>query len=157
MNQRAASTACRLAWRILSHEKGRSVLAGAGVFIAILLVFVELGFFIAVPQGGMLVYDRLRFDLLLCSTDYVFQAEPSQFPRERLMQAAQVRGVAQVTPLFFGAAKWQQPPDPRRLDAFIIGFDPTAHPFAVTDIERADATLTRDRYLANLRRGRLSC
>ena len=52
-----------LAWRILAYDKGRTALAVAGVFLAILLVFVQLGFFIAVPQGGMLLYDRTRFDL----------------------------------------------------------------------------------------------
>src|SRR5580693_7923312 len=83
-----------LAWRILVHEKGRTALAFVGVFIAILLVFIELGFFIAVPQGGMLVYDHMRFDLLLCSKDYAFQAEPWQFPRARLTDAAKVSGVA---------------------------------------------------------------
>ena len=40
-----------LAWRILCHEKGRAVLATGGVFIAILLVFIELGFFIALTSG----------------------------------------------------------------------------------------------------------
>ncbi|HEY1796093.1 MAG TPA: FtsX-like permease family protein [Stellaceae bacterium] len=133
----------RLAWRILAHEKGRTVLAVAGVFIAILLVFVELGFFVAVPRGGMLVYDHLRFDLLLCSTDYAFQAEPGQFPRVRLAEAAKVPGVAQATPLYFAGAKWQEPRGGYRLDAFLIGFDPAAHPFAVPDIERQGATLAR--------------
>ena len=42
-----------LAWRILTHEKGRTALAITGVFMAILLIFVELGFFFAVPQGGI--------------------------------------------------------------------------------------------------------
>jgi putative ABC transport system permease protein len=37
------------------------------VFLAILLVFVQLGFFIAVPRGSMLLYDRTRFDLLIAS------------------------------------------------------------------------------------------
>ena len=140
---RSAFTACWLAWRILSHEKGRSVLAGVGVFIAILLVFVELGFYIAVPQGGMLVYDHLRFDLLLCSKNYAFQAEPSQFPRQRLAQAAKVSGVTQVTPLWFAGAKWQDPRGGLRLDAFIIGLDPAAHPFAVESIERQENLLAQ--------------
>ena len=48
-----------LAWRILTYEKGRTTLAIAGVFMAILLIFVELGFFFAVPQGGMLLYDNM--------------------------------------------------------------------------------------------------
>ena len=49
--------AFHLAWRILTHEKLRTVLATAGIFVAILLVFIELGFFVAVPQGGMLIND----------------------------------------------------------------------------------------------------
>ncbi len=132
-----------LAWRILSHEKGRAVLATTGVFIAILLVFIELGFFIAVPQGGMLVYDHLRFDLLLCSKNYAFQAEPWQFPRARLTDAAKAPGVARVTPLYFAGAKWQEPRGGDRLDAFVIGFDPAADPFAAADIERQAPALAR--------------
>jgi putative ABC transport system permease protein len=133
----------RLAWRILSHEKGRSALALAGVFVAILLVFIELGFFVAVPQGGMLVYDHMRFDLLICSKDYVYQAVSWQFPHARLNQAAAVAGVERATPLYFAAAKWQDPNGGLRLDLFAIGFDPGAHPFAVDGIERRDALLAQ--------------
>jgi hypothetical protein len=42
-----------LAWRILTYEKGRTTLAIAGVFMAVLLIIVELGFFLAAPQGGL--------------------------------------------------------------------------------------------------------
>jgi hypothetical protein len=42
-----------LARRILKHEKGRTALAITGVFMAILLIFVELDFFFVVPQGGI--------------------------------------------------------------------------------------------------------
>src|ERR1700733_2442181 len=125
-----------LAWRILVHEKGRTALAFAGVFIAILLVFIELGFFIAVPQGGMLVYDNMRFDLLLVSTDYQFQAQPWQFSRARLTQAASVAGVAQATPIYFAGGSWQDPGGGLVLDVFLIGCDPAAQPFAVPDIEQ---------------------
>jgi putative ABC transport system permease protein len=132
-----------LAWRTLAHEKGRSALAAGGVFIAILLVFIELGLFFAVPQGGMVVYDHMRFDLLLCSKNYVFQAEPWQFPRDRLTDAAKVPGVAQATPLYFAGAKWQEPTGGYRLDVFVIGFDPAAHPFLADDIDRQSAALDR--------------
>jgi putative ABC transport system permease protein len=134
--RRPLRVAAHLAWRILVHEKGRSALALVGVFIAILLVFIELGFFIAVPQGGMLVYDHMRFDLLLVSTDYEFQAQPWQFPRARLTDAAKVAGVAQATPIYFAGGSWQDPNGGTRLDVFLIGYDPAAQPFAVEDIER---------------------
>src|SRR5207302_6033103 len=73
-----SSVPLQLAWRILVDQKGRTVLATGGIFIAILLIFVELGFFVAVPQGGMLIYDHLRFDLLVCSNKYVFQSQSGQ-------------------------------------------------------------------------------
>jgi len=125
-----------LAWRILVHEKGRTALAFAGVFIAILLVFIELGFFVAVPQGGMLVYDHMRFDLLLASTDYQFQGQPWQFPRARLAQAAAIAGVTRATPLYFAGGSWQDPSGGIRLDVFLIGCEPPAQPFRDGDIER---------------------
>ncbi len=69
----------QVAWRILVDQKGRTALATGGIFVAILLIFVELGFFVAVPQGGMLIYDHLRFDLLVCSDKYVFQSQSGSF------------------------------------------------------------------------------
>jgi putative ABC transport system permease protein len=140
---RRLRVSAHLAWRILVYEKGRTALALAGIFIAILLVFIELGFFIAVPQGGMLIYDHMRFDLLLVSTDYQFQAQPWQFPRARLTAAADVAGVSQATPIYFAGGSWQDPSGGLRLDVFLIGCDPKARPFTVDDIDRQQAVLTK--------------
>ena len=73
-----------LAWRILTYDKRRTALALIGIFMAILLVFVELGFFYAVPRGGLLLYDNMRFDLLLSSDQYEYQAQPGEFPLSQL-------------------------------------------------------------------------
>jgi putative ABC transport system permease protein len=132
-----------VAWRVLTHQAGRTALAIGGVFVAIVLIFVELGFFIAVPQGGMLVYDHMRFDLLLCSDRYVFQALSWQFPRAALNAAAGVAGVAQATPVYLGDAKWQEPAGGLRIDISVIGFDPRSRAFAVPDIERQTPALER--------------
>jgi len=132
-----------LAWRILTHDKGRSALAIAGVFMAILLVFVELGFFIAVPQGGMLLYDRMRFDLLLASKEYEYQAQPGAFPRARLDAARRLPQVARATALYFGQAKWESGADGKAPDVFVIGFDPQAQIFTPTEIWQQRAVLER--------------
>src|SRR3979411_3082 len=126
----------QIAWRILTHQKGRTALALGGIFIAILLIFVELGFFIAVPQGGMLIYDHMRFDLLVSSNKYIFQAESWQFPRVRLDEVAKNAGVAQVRPFYRGGAKWQDPGGGLRLDIAVIGFDPQAKLFASPEVDR---------------------
>ncbi len=133
----------QLAWRILTDQKGRTALATGGIFVAILLIFVELGFFVAVPQGGMLIYDHLRFDLLVCSNKYVFQSQSGQFPRARLAAAATVPGVAQASPFYLGGGKWQDPAGGLRLDIAVIGVDPRAGIFAVPDIESQEAVLER--------------
>ena len=74
-----------LAWRILTYDKRRTALALIGIFMAILLVFVELGFFDAVPRGGLLLYDNMRFDLLLVSDQSAgsLPAEPTRSPTNR--------------------------------------------------------------------------
>jgi putative ABC transport system permease protein len=125
-----------LAWRILTHDKARTMLAIAGVFMAILLIFVELGFFFAVPQGGMLLYDNMHFDLLMCSNQYEYQAQPGQFPRDQLARARAAPGVAQATAIYFGSAKWRSGEDGKAPDVFVIGFDPKGHIFEVDDINR---------------------
>src|SRR5712692_4481549 len=133
----------QLAWRILADQKGRTALATSGIFIAILLVFIELGFFVAVPQGGMLISDHMRFDLLVCSDKYLFQAQSGQFARDRLTEAGKVPEVAQATPVYFGGGKWQDVNGGLKLDVSLIAIDPPAGVFAVPDIERQTAVLER--------------
>src|SRR5215813_5540760 len=125
-----------LAWRILTHDKARTMLAVAGVFMAILLIFVELGFFFAVPQGGMLLYDNLQFDLLMSSNQYEYQAQPGQFPRAQLDRARSAPEVAQATPLYFGSAKWHDGEDGRAPDIFGIGLDPRRPIFKADSLNR---------------------
>ncbi len=133
----------QIAWRILVDQKGRTALATGGIFVAILLVFIELGFFVAVPQGGLLIYDHMRFDLLVCSDKYLFQAQSGQFARARLTAAMTVPQVAQASPIYLGGGKWQDTNGGLKLDVAVIGLDPLASVFAVPDIERQSAVLDR--------------
>jgi len=125
-----------IAWRGLMHEKARSILATLGIFIAVLLIFMELGFFNAVPRGGMIVYDRLDFDILLASRAYVFQVQSGEFPRRRILQARAVNGVASVAPLYQDDAMWLTPDQHLRRRVFVMAFDLADRVFAVPAIER---------------------
>ena len=132
-----------LAWRILTHDKGRTALAVAGVLLAILLVFVQLGFFVAVPRGGMLLYDRTKFDLLVASTAYEYQVQPGQFPLDQLDRARAAPEVALAAPLYFGSTKWRNGEDGKAPDVFVIGLDPRYPIFDSEDINRQLAILDR--------------
>lgn len=115
-----------LAWRILLHDKRRTALALVGIFMAILLVFIELGFFYAVPQGGMLLYDNMRFDLLLVSDQYEYQAQPGAFAVKELDRTRASPDVAAATPIYFGFAKWKGGAGGAWPDVFAIGLDPAS-------------------------------
>ena len=132
-----------LAWRILSYDKRRTVLALIGIFMAILLVFVELGFFYAVPRGGLLLYDNMRFDLLLTSDQYEYQAQPGVFPINQLYPVRDSPNVAEATPIYFGFAKWKSGEGDQWPDVFVIGFDPASHVFIPDSINRQTAVLNQ--------------
>src|SRR6516162_8375360 len=96
-----------LAWRILTYDKRRTGLALVGIFMAILLVFAELGFFYAVPRGGLLLYDNMQFDLLLVSDQYEYQAPPATFPLSHLARVKTSCDVPQLTAVYFSFVKWK--------------------------------------------------
>jgi putative ABC transport system permease protein len=125
-----------IAWRILMHEKGRNALAVGGIFIAVLMIFLQLGFYFSVPKGGMRVYDRLWFDLLLTSSAYDFQGRSYDFPRQRLYQAMSLPEVESAMPFYQSAASWLNPEDGLRRDVFVMGFRPADEIFKVDEIER---------------------
>jgi len=132
-----------LAWKILANDKGRTALAVAGVFLAILLVFVQLGFFSAVPRGGMLLYDRTRFDLLIASSSYEYQVQPGEFPLRQLDKAKTGPEVALAAPVYFGSAKWRNGENGKAPDVFVIGLDPQDPIFDSEDINRQLSLLNR--------------
>jgi putative ABC transport system permease protein len=125
-----------LAWRILTHEKGRSALAMGGILVAILLIFLQLGFYMSVPGGGLLFYDAMRFDLMLSSSAYVFEAQSSSFPRRRLYQALALPEVATATALYHGSGRWLNSEGGLARDVFVMGFRPGDPVFNVPEIER---------------------
>jgi putative ABC transport system permease protein len=132
-----------LAWRILTHDKGRTALALVGIFMAILLVFIQLGLFFAVPQGGMLLYDNMRFDLLLVSDQYAYQAQPGAFSASRLAAVRGSADVAAATPLYFGTAKWKGGKGGAWPDLFVIGYDPASGALTAAEIDAQRAVLAR--------------
>jgi putative ABC transport system permease protein len=132
-----------VAWRMLVHEKGRNLLAVAGIFIAVLMIFLQLGFYSSVPKGGLQVYNHLRFDLLMTSSSYVVQTLPFDFPRQRLYQVLSLPQVESAVPLYQGIASWLSPEDGARREIFMMGIRPGDPVFEAPDIERQMDVLRR--------------
>ena len=130
-------------WRLLWHEKGRNALAVGGIFIAVLMIFLQLGFYSCVPKGGMQVYNQLRFDLLMTSTSYVFQGQSYDFPRRRLYQALSLPEVTSAAPFYQSEASWLNMESRLRRDVFVMAFKPDDDVFKQDDIERQREVIKR--------------
>ncbi len=132
-----------IALRMLGHEKGRSALAIGGITVALLLVFLQLGFYFSVPKGGMLIYNSMRFDILLVSKNYVYQSETSDFPRRRLFQAQSLPEVTEAIGFYQASGEWMDAARGTARDVFVMAYDPHKSVFDVADIDRQSEVLRR--------------
>jgi len=115
----------------LQHQRLRTLISLAGVAFAALLIFTQLGFLGAVDRTASLLFDRLDFDLLLTSREYLDLNTPQGFPRLRIYQAGAVSGVESVRPFSVCLGLWRGPRsqssprvDSRRWNIMILGVRP---------------------------------
>jgi putative ABC transport system permease protein len=115
----------------LLHQWIRTLISLAGVGFAVLLIFTQLGFIGSVERTATLLFDRLDFDLLLTSREYLDLNTPDSFPHLRLTQADAVEGVESVRSLSVCLGLWRSPwpqssprMDPRRWNIMILGVRP---------------------------------
>lgn len=118
-----------LAWRNVLQSKIRSFIALCGISFAILLIFMQLGFYAAAGTSATNVYEALDFDVLVLSPQYVFLARPAQFPRNRLEQMRSVADVEAVTPIWIGLGEWRSVETRDRWNILTLGVDPAQRPF----------------------------
>src|SRR5437660_10704568 len=94
-----------LAWLNLTHHKGRFALSLAGVGFAVVLMFVEAGFYNALLDSTVALIDQFDADLVLVSKVKTTLQAWRGAPRRRLVQALGVEGVAAVKPLSLEAVR----------------------------------------------------
>src|SRR5437764_5240818 len=83
-----------LAWKNITHNKLRTTTSLVGVGFAILLIFMQMGFYDACFRSSTMVFDQLQFDAALVSPQYVHLRASSSILKKRLQQALSVEGVA---------------------------------------------------------------
>ncbi len=110
--------------------------ATSGVAFAILLMFMQLGFYTACRTSATRVYEALDFDAILVSTRYGHLRDSGTILRSRLYQASGVPGVQSVTPLYVTAALWRNVATRVRREILVLGVNPADRPFSVEEVNR---------------------
>ena len=98
-----------LALQNISHNKSRAALSIAGISIAIVLIFMQLGFRGAVANTATMIYARMDFDLMLSSPDYLHFVVPGQIPRNVLDQTSSRPDIKSVSPFHVSMVNWDVP------------------------------------------------
>jgi putative ABC transport system permease protein len=86
---------------LVRYRKSRTAVAAAGIGFAILVIFVQLGFYIAVLNTAHAVSSRLNGELIVISPRFVHLSEAGEIPRARLFQVLAHPDVRSATPIYF--------------------------------------------------------
>jgi putative ABC transport system permease protein len=89
-----------LAWKNLTHDVRRLVVAVCGVAFAVLLMFTQVGFQNALFDSQVKLIDDLEGDIFLVSKAKYTLAAEKRFPISRLNQARSCPGVEGAYPLY---------------------------------------------------------
>jgi putative ABC transport system permease protein len=124
-----------LALKILVHAPRRLVVSLAGVVLAVVLMFSQVGFRDAMFDSQTEVIKRLNGDLFIVNRLKRVMHVPGGFTSRRLYQARAVTGVAAVYPLYIESAAsiWKDPVARRARPIRVLAFDPLDPVFDFSD------------------------
>ncbi len=125
-----------LGWLQLSHDKGRMVVAVAGIAFADVLMFMQLGFQNALFSSNTRVHQNLQTDIVLIHPQARNLINLSSFPRRRLYQAMNVPGVKSAEPLYIKIGNWKNPETRRETSIMVVGFNPDRPVFALPEVNQ---------------------
>jgi putative ABC transport system permease protein len=89
-----------LAWKNLTHDPRRLVVAVGGVAFAVILIFMELGFLNALLESTVQVLRHLRGEIVIVSRARYSLVAAQRFDIRRLYEAKELQGVAAASPVY---------------------------------------------------------
>ncbi|MBR0706228.1 ABC transporter permease DevC [Bradyrhizobium liaoningense] len=140
-----------LGWRQLRHNRGRLAVALAGVAVADILIFMQLGIMGALYETAVTPLRIFNADIVLLSPEARVLGQSGTLPRRRLYQALGVEGVADGSTLQIGSVSFRSPKSIRQANVMVFGVDPDFDGFTRPEISaqlpklRAADTLLLDK------------
>ncbi|MDX2097627.1 MAG: ABC transporter permease DevC [Leptolyngbyaceae cyanobacterium bins.59] len=125
-----------LGWLQLSHQKGRLMVALAGIAFADVLIFMQLGFQSALYDSNTRLHRTLDTDIVLISPQARNVVNLATIPRRRMLQAENVAGVQSADPLYSAFANWKNPQTRKETAILVVGFNPNQVPFAIPEVQQ---------------------
>jgi putative ABC transport system permease protein len=125
-----------LAWRNLTHDPRRFAVSLAGITFAVVLIFMEFGFWNALLDSMVSVINALDADVFVLSKSRYSVIVPAGFNRRRLDQAMGCPGVISAVPLYVDShvSMLRDARGRRTRKVRVMAFDPDFPAFRLPDI-----------------------
>lgn len=125
-----------LGWLQLSHEKGRLIVAIAGIAFADILMFMQLGFQSALYDSNTRLNRAMLGDIVLISPKALNLQNLSTFSRRRLLQSIEVPSVQSADALYVGTITWGNPQTRLNATVQVLGFAPDQPAFNILEVNQ---------------------
>jgi putative ABC transport system permease protein len=139
-----------LAWKNLTHDPRRLLLAVGGIGFAVLLMCMQLGFRFALFDSTIELIQKLNADLVILHSTVYTVSVTEPFSRRRIVEALNCPGVESAYPLYIEdrASLWKVPGSGTGLPIRVLAFD-LEHPVLLlpglnehlVDLQRANTVL----------------
>ncbi|MGB3405465.1 MAG: ABC transporter permease DevC [Microcoleaceae cyanobacterium] len=125
-----------LGWLQLTHNKGRLLVAIAGIAFADVLMFMQLGFQESLYESNTKIRGALNADIVLVSPKAKNTQNLSTFARRRLYQALDIPGVKSTHAFYSRTVNWKNPQTREDNSLQLIGFDPDYQAFNLPELNQ---------------------
>lgn len=114
-----------LAWKNLTYDPRRLMLAVGGIGFAVLLMCMQLGFRYALFDSTIELIVKLKADLVILQSTVYTVSVTEPFSQRRIFEARDCPGVASAYPLFIEdrASVWKVPGSGTGLPIRVLAFD----------------------------------
>ena len=123
-----------LAWKQLIRQKGRFIVALAGISFADILILMQLGFQSALLDTNTLLPNLIEADIILTSSQAQIFGLLKEFPRRRLFLAKNLPQVESADALYVSLGNWKNPDTRAESTILVLGFNPARPAFNLTVI-----------------------
>ncbi|MGG6270801.1 ABC transporter permease DevC [Leptolyngbya sp. AN03gr2] len=125
-----------LAWKQLTRQRGRFLIAVLGIAFADILMLMQLGFQDALYDSNTRLHQLLQADLVLISPTARNLTTLQTFPRRRLFQATNHSAVQIAEPMYIRPGLWKNPQTQEETAILVIGYNPARSAFNLPEVNQ---------------------
>jgi putative ABC transport system permease protein len=136
-----------IAWHMLIHKKKRLLMSIFAIMFAVLIMFMQLGFFNGFNDSQARLTTQFDGDLVVMDVRRAHLNRWTDMPRHRLAQAAALPEVIEAIPILNGTFNVKNGESGQYRRTYALAFPPNTHPFLISGLGDHEVALKQGQVL----------